>query len=185
VSFEDIKAKAKPREARARVILDGELLAEHAALDAQLQVGNESLGSIPELREVAQRIQQVERDIEASEDEFVFRSIGFTAWLELMAEHPPTPADRKIDPRVDHNPRTFPPAAIAASCVEPELSVDDAKWLMDNAPLSEWRKLWDACLTVNLGASDRPKSLTASAILRSNGTSSPTADRGESLAASS
>lgn len=185
MSFEDIKAKAKPREARARIILDGELLAEHAALDARLQIGNDSLGSPAELRDVAERIQQVERDVEASEDEFVFRSVGFTAWLELMAEHPPTPADRKADPRADHNVRTFPPSAIAASCIEPELTVDDAKWLMDNAPLSEWRKLWDACLTVNLGAYDRPKSLTASAILRSNGTSSPTAGQGESLAASS
>lgn len=186
MTFEDIKAKAKPREARARILLNGDLLEEHARLEAQL-VGadDDGLAQSPDRRAVAARILEVQRKIEEAEDEFAFRSVGTSAWYALMSKHPPTAEDKAINPRADHNARTFPPAAIASSCVEPELTADDAQWLMDHAPLSEWRKLWDACLDVNLGASDRPKSLIASALLRSNGTSSPTAGPEDSLAASS
>ena len=186
MSFEDIKAKAKPREGRARILLNGDLLEEHARLEASLvATADDSLAQPPDRRAIAQQILDVQHAIEEAEDEFVFRSIGTSAWYELMAKHPPSAADKAINPRADHNAQTFPPAAVAASCVEPELTVDDALWLFDNAPLSEWRKLWDAFLDVNLGAAERPKSLIASALLRSNGTSSPTAGPEESLAASS
>lgn len=182
MSIEDLRAKAKPRQAKARILADGSLRAQHAALEADLVAANHDGGgqlANPELRAIAEQLVDLEERIVAAEDEFTFQSIGTTAWYKLLGEHPP------VESGTDHNAITFPPAAIAASCVEPEITLDDAMWLRDTLDMGEWLRLWNACLLVNLGEAGRPKSQVASAILRLSAMSSPTAPPEESLGASS
>lgn len=186
--IDDLREKAKPRETTARILLDATMLAEHAHLEQQLvevvQQRGDGLGTAPSVAakeaELAAQLVALEAAIHDAEDEFVFRSIGSTKWIELQAANPPRPGDK-----VGYNPFTFPPAAVAASCASRDLGAADAAWLMANLDLSEWGKLWGACLEVNIGEDGRPKSQLASVLLRSNGTSSGTAAPGESLAASS
>lgn len=54
----------------------------------------------------------------------LFKALGSKAYDELIAEHPPTSADKK-DGGV-WNSETFPPALIAECSLEPRMSVEDA-----------------------------------------------------------
>lgn len=181
MGIDHLRAKAAPREARVRILMNAALEDEHAALEDQLRSQPDTLARGENAKALAAQLVALEERMTAEEDELLFRSVGTSAWLQLMAEHPPTEADKGLD----HNPRTFQPAAVAASCVDPEMSVEDAVWLMDTLPPAQWWQVWDVVLEVNRGASQRPKSLLASALLRSNGTSPTTSGPEGSLGASS
>jgi hypothetical protein len=127
----DILAQAENPEyvrvATARVLIRQDLLARHEELDAELQAAIASDGMhnrTPRAPALAAELEALEAEVEAAKVEFRFRSIGKRAWADLLAAHPPTREQKKADPRVDHNPDTFPAAAIAASCVDPVLTLD-------------------------------------------------------------
>lgn len=191
-TIEALLAKAKPREATARILLDQTLLNEYSELAAELDatVTQGALERPPHVAELAERVSQLESRIEAEKDPFLFRGIGNTKWMALLGQHPPTPQqlaamtpeERRI---VDHNPETFPLAAVAASLVDPELSLDDVKQLHAVVGVAQWQQLWSACLIANVGGNQDPKSLAAGLIRRRNGASATTAATEESLEASS
>jgi hypothetical protein len=141
-------------------------------------VSREIAGKVDELREAVVAAEAAVRD---AETEFVFESIGGQQWLDAVAQHPPTEADQRRG--LDHDPSTFPPIALALSCVEPGLSEDDGRWLKQNLDLAEWKKLWDACLEANRGVSSRPKSESATALRLWSALSSITAAPEASLEA--
>ena len=116
---------------------------------------------------------------------FRFAAIGRRAWADLVAEHAPTRDDIKADPRSEVNPRTFPTAAVAASCVDPGMTLDDATRLEAALNDAQWTVLWDACLAANLGGVADPKSLIAGSVLRASEQFAITAANGESPAISS
>lgn len=60
----------------------------------------------------------------------LFRAVGAQDYDRLLSEHPPT-AKQKLD-GATYNLDTFGPALIAAVCVEPELTYDEAKALWDS-----------------------------------------------------
>lgn len=163
----------KRRRVEARVLFDGTLIDQHAALDAALTRAirdeirhDDDDGSLTETSprfDLIDQINLLEARIATEEQLFVFEGIGESRWQILAAEHPPTPVDLDLGSPFD--PRTFPPAAIAATCVQCPagdiLDVDDAQWLFDSLDHAEWSKLWGACLLANMGQGDRPKSLIA------------------------
>ena len=61
-----------------------------------------------------------------------YQSIGAQAYDKLVSKHPPTP-EQRLD-GATFNIDTFAPALIAAVCVEPEMTVQDAKdiWNSDD-----------------------------------------------------
>jgi hypothetical protein len=54
---------------------------------------------------------------------FLFRSVGAKDWESLVAKHPPTGAQRADGQ--PFNTDTFPPALLAAVCVDPAISEED------------------------------------------------------------
>lgn len=87
---------------------------------------------------------------------FTFRSIGRKPWDDLVGEHPPTKdqvdkAKREGLGVPNVNQDSFPVAAIAASVVEPTLTVDDVKDMWDSPDWSdgELTILYQAALMVN------------------------------------
>jgi len=184
----------KKRRVEARVLFDGSLIAQHEALDAALIAAardsmrdDGALDSAPESVQLIEAINALEARIAAEEKLFVFEGIGQSRWQMLAAEHPASPDDRAIG--VPFNPMTFPPAAIAATCVEsPDgdmLTLDDALWLFDSLDQAEWSKLWSACLLANMGTGDRPKSLIATVAAITSAKRSTTAPRAASRSRSS
>lgn len=181
-------AEASPREVSARVLLRQDLAERHAALEREL--GRVAAEDLRENREplalgVAQEIEALEAEMEACKRTFTFRSIGHRKWADLIAKHPPTRAQLAANSRLDHNPERFPCAAIAATCVSPEMTEEQAFELEGHLTLAQWSILWVSCLEANTGGGDSPKSQAAGAILRASGGSARTAAAMASLGASS
>lgn len=165
------------------------LAKKHADLERLIQqaMGKSSgLAGDSELREMAEALQELERRIDEQSTVYTFRAVSRRRWRSLMAEHPPKKGHKEDG--LDFNPETFPPAAIAACSVSPKLTLEQAKALEDDDTLSagDFELLWSGVLAANLGVlADTPKSLIATAILRTNGASSTSAAPGASPAASS
>lgn len=170
----------QPRTSEARVTIRFDLVDEHERTEAKLALATTDA----ERRKLAEKIMALESEIEASEKVFTFRDIG-GRWLALVGEHPPTKDQLEADPKLDNNPETFPPAAIAESSVSPRLTVRQAERLREKLRLPEWQKIWAAALEANLGMVTAPKSLLAGAYLRRNGSSGRTRASKGSRAASS
>jgi hypothetical protein len=158
------------RISTARVLLRQDLGARHAALNAELQesITRDRLMNEPDRAPtIAAEIVALEAEMEASEVEFVFRSVGRKRWADMLAKHPPTRAQSQADKRTVFNPETFPIAAIAASCSTPE-GMDEAYAARLEASLSDaqFSALWNACVDANLGGGDIPKSPMAAGLTR-------------------
>lgn len=158
----------------------------HAELEVLLAEATRSAsGGLADdtVQRLAREIAALEDEIDQSSRTFVFRALSRRRWRALLADHPPRDEDRKGG--ADFNADTLPAAAIAACAVEPRISADEAVLLEDAINLAEFEKLWGAVLAANLGANDIPKSLIATAVLRTSAASSTTAALEDFLAASS
>lgn len=169
-TIDDLLAEIAPREKTVRILLRQDLLTEHARLDAEL-IKELKLDEIenrdPVGPDLARRLVEFEDEIEAAKRAFRFRAIGKKAWADLLALHPPTKDQKNANGRLDHNPETFPVAAIAASCAEPVLTVEQVAQLEQAMNLAQFELLWAGCLDVNVGGgADNPKSLVAGPIAR-------------------
>jgi hypothetical protein len=170
---------AHQREATAKILFRQDLVLRHAELDAELAAMREQFADqvlAPEaVHTKAAEVKALEDEMEAARVEFRFRALPYREWLDLLAKHPPTKEQVKARLGVDHNPETFPAAAIAASCVEPAMSEDQAHELERVLPLDQFSLLWGTCAIVNRGGDGLPKSQLAGMILRRNGASATTA----------
>lgn len=196
-TISDILAEAENpayvRVVTARVLLRQDLARRHAELEAKLQAAVErdvatAAGSLADpvtATDVAAELRALEAEMDAARAEFRFRSIGRRAWADLIAKHPPTKKQAQ-ELRVDHNPDTFPMAAMAASCVEPAGTDEDALRRLEAVMTdTQFTELWRACVDANVGGVDGPKSLLAGSIARASEQSASTAVNAGSLAASS
>lgn len=169
-TIDDLLAEVSARERTVKLLLRQEMLAEHARLDAELidvLTTDQNENRDPLGPALAERLVAFEAEIEAAKRSFRFRAVGKRAWADLLKEHPPTKDQRAANGRLDHNPETFPIAAIAASCVEPVLSVDDVAKLEAVLNLAQFDVLWGGCLDANVGGgTDNPKSIAAGPIAR-------------------
>lgn len=176
------------RVATARVLLRQDLVAKHAELSDELEAAIQRDATVNErdrAPDIAKQIEALDAEIAAAKIEFRFRSIGRRAWADLLAKHPPTKQQAK-EQRVDHNPLTFPLAAIAASCVLPEgIDLDAVKRLEASLTDAQFTALWRACIDANMGGTEDPKSLTAGLIRQVSERSGRTPASEGSLAASS
>jgi hypothetical protein len=74
---------------------------------------------------------------------------------------------------------------MAASAVEPTMTVETADGMNGRLNIAQWNRLWNAVLTANLGGGESPKSALATVVAQRLGRSSTTAPLEGSLAASS
>ncbi len=159
---------------------------EHEALVALLPtLLSDTIEDHPDRLVTAERIIEIEAEMEASTIEFRFRCIGHRAWADLLRAHAPTKEQLRQDRSLDHNPETFPDAAMAASCVEPAMSVEDVARLAASPliDVTAWSRLWNACIKANV-VDKNPKSLAAAGLIRHRSEESgPPPSTTESLAA--
>jgi len=174
-SIEDILKTAEDpayhRVSTARIAAVPQALRdEHAELDALLPtLTSETIDAHPKRAATAERLVEIEAELEAAMIEFRFRAVGHRAWADMLREHPPTEAQRKADRSADHNVETFPYAAMAASCIDPVMTVADVRRLEESAliDVKAWTELWSKCIDANV-VSAAPKSLAASILLASS-----------------
>jgi len=156
------KDPAKRRTAVASILLDGELVLRHQAADeAFREAMAETLDEISRpdhVKVLEDELRAVEAEIEAAKVDFRFRAVGSRVWFDLLAAHPPTKEQVKARPNLDHNPDTFMAAVMAESCVDPEMTVEDATELLGEVHPSQRDELWGTCVGLNRGDAGIPKS---------------------------
>lgn len=84
-------------------------------------------------------------------------------WLRLRTSHMPRDSHKEDQGRF--NAASFPPAAVAASMVDPEPTDDVIAWLEDNLSSGEWNRLALVIWNLNEGTRSVPKADQLSSIL--------------------
>lgn len=166
-NIDDIIGSAKLPEQTIRLCMRGDLVAEHADLDAQLKAMGDwepsSLAESDPRAELAERIAALEVEIAESETAFTFRALGRRKYRELLDANQGEPGTR-------FNPDTFPRALIAACCADPIVTPTDVDRLFDVLNEGAVETLFMAAFTVNEGLTRVPFSAAASAMTRKRAT---------------
>ena len=140
----------RTRPARTAVIyMDGaaaseaqQLREQYAAKVEQIAGGQTLADGATGLPELQAAIADADERAEATAVTFKFEALSRLALDELINAHPPE------DGRGNFDIETFPPALIAASCVEPELTEEDVLHLWGELSDGETAALWNAAWSV-------------------------------------
>lgn len=164
----EIIKRAKAPERVVDICLDGDLNAEHDILEQQLAIAQRAsaatMGGSSEQADLARRIQDVEERMQASVVQFRLRAITRAQMNKLFEEHPARDGKREA-----FNVETAPAALVAMSCVEPTMTLEQARELEAALGNGEFNKLSDAAWEVSSSGGSVPFSSTASVILRAPG----------------
>lgn len=98
-----------------------------------------------------------EAAVRANTTTYVMRSMGRTAYRELLDEHPPREEDHAAARKdtgletatSNWNDDTFPPALVLATCVEPVLSAEDVEEMFTSWNHAELLDIVAAAVAVN------------------------------------
>lgn len=171
--------KVAPPEETVSICVRGDLVADKEWAEKRL-VASRSRNPAPDIGDpeaveqarLAEEVQRLEEECAAASVTFRFRGLSRRAHSDLVAAHPPTDEQQRelaeLGLAATANSETFPPALVAASCIEPPgVTLAAATEAFEQWPGGTWSVLWRACLAANQGAADPgPKSAIASAVLR-------------------
>lgn len=167
-----LRARKKPRQQTVTLILDPDIeeqlvTARDERTEAQARA-DRTPGNSAAAADLAAANERVEQAEAAARDEsvtFVFKALGREAYEQMKDAHRPTKKQRDDYKAkglamgfaefqvgdLGYNLDTFPPALVAASCIEPEMTLDDAQALWDSDEFSsaELGDLFAAAMTVN------------------------------------
>ncbi|SFT31812.1 hypothetical protein [Streptomyces sp. ok210] len=166
--IKELLAKARPRERTIKLLLAGDIAGEIERLEDKLREVSEDwqpadLTEQHPGKAISAQIAKLREQARESEAEFKLRNIGDEAYSSLMAAHPATNENEGFDSV------TFPRALIAASCVDPAMTVDDVKALFEVITQGQIKELFDAAWDVHNSSGLVPFSLAGSALLAALG----------------
>ncbi len=187
-TWDKIEKQRKPVERSQRICMRNDLVNDKEQLEIELYEVREDerregamLDAEPLSLKLAQRIVDLEKQIDEANVTFTFAEIGTARWNEMLRDHPPT-KEQQADGHRGYNPETFPNAVMAASCVAPTGSTVEhferafAEWG------AQYNLLWETCLAANIRLHEgKGRSLLASQVLSSIGTGSEQRSELESL----
>ncbi|MCX5066901.1 hypothetical protein OOJ91_13700 [Micromonospora lupini] len=178
--FKTLLAGARLPEATVPVCLRGDLTAEFEDLERQLdQAQRETTASLEDVTAaagIAERMEQVRQDMLQHTYQFRLRAMPRPAWRAFIAQHPPRKDDEsgaivEQDRGVGVNTETFFDELVRRSVVDPELTEDEWKLLLDQALTDrQFDTLANAAWGLNRRDIDVPFSLAASRMTRSSAT---------------
>ncbi|WP_372672971.1 hypothetical protein [Amycolatopsis kentuckyensis] len=158
-------ASAKLPEKTVPLCVRGDLQAEWEDADRQLiavksQKSNTLAGN-PEETRLAERVKQLEKEMAESTIILRFRALKRTAWLELLAAHPPR-KDNAADKSMGINGPAFFAALIPLSLVSPALEPDDLAALLEVITDAQYAQIENTVWALNRNDISVPFSFTAS-----------------------
>lgn len=186
LNIDEVISRAKLPEKTVSLCLRGDLQAEWEDLERQLKAeqentADESLGGNPKVRELADRMAALGKEMAESEVVFRFRGLGAKVYSDLMLKHKAEEGVETPD-GVDWN--TWPTALIAACATDPVMTLKQAEELAETVSNRQWDDLYMAAIATNRDAISVPFSYAASAIRASTGPNSkppaPGASQGQS-----
>jgi hypothetical protein len=131
-TWAEIQAAKKPNTQSVVIVLDpepGQRLSKArirlAEAEARIELDKNDKEAKTAVRDAKAAIADAEAEQRAASTEFVFSSPGLAAYEALLDQHGPSPkqvttAEEAKQPRPDWDKDTFPPALVAACCVQPE-----------------------------------------------------------------
>lgn len=163
----EILKKAKAPERVVELCLNADLAAEHDELNRRLQELQRStalsMADTGKTAELAQQIRDLEERMQASVVTFRMRGMSAYKRLEWLEAHPPREGKQEA-----FNVVTGMSALIAACCVDPQMTEDDAQHLIEVLGTGQTDKLFAAAWEATNGDGAVPFSLAASVTLRSS-----------------
>lgn len=159
-TFDHLMSVKKPITQRDFFGCPEELLDELANARRALEGAKLRGHKEPELLAAAQARANAAREaVRDNSVEVVMRSIGRARWAALLDEYPPTDAQTAQARKqsgdqnaiLEFDIDRFPPVAIAASSVQPEMTLEQAQalWASDDWNEAECARLLQMALTVN------------------------------------
>lgn len=147
-AIEDLLKQVKPATASVRVCLRGDLLGDLDLVNDDLEQYDgwePSSMSDPDPRtDLKARKAELEAQMRAESAVFRFKAIGDKAWSDLLAAHPPREGKEEEE---NWDATTFPTALLAASAVEPAMTIEQAGQLMDGLTLNQRNTLFGASMS--------------------------------------
>lgn len=149
--------KRKPTEIRELIPLDSDAVSTYEDTFAQQRMV-ELTGTDEEKVRLRRRVEAAKARLDETSVEVVFRSIGDKAYERLRLQYPPTEeqvaeAKAKLGAMgayaVEFDRDSFAPALIAASAIEPKMSMVEVEALRDSWSRGEFEALFQAALRAN------------------------------------
>ena len=158
----EVLKRANTPEEFVDVCLDANLRAQHRSMEKQLQEAHRETGKSGDARrrELAEQIRDLEGRMQAATVTFHIRGLSAYDRDEWLAAHPPREGKQEA-----FNPVAGEPALVAACCVDPQMSAEDAAELRKKLG-GDWDRLAKAAWDASTEGSSVPFSFIASAVLR-------------------
>jgi hypothetical protein len=165
IDFEELLAKKRPTTVDVALALDADVAEAHATALAAYEVAKAVSVDNPDQKSAAAALRDAEaalEDAEAAAAEsvvtFRFQGLGRSNWDALVDEHPAT-REQKDKARKDNasvpvwNEDTFAPALVAACCIDPVMSYEQAQqlWKSGEWNWAELRDLFNAAYNASRG----------------------------------
>lgn len=157
----EILKRAKPPERFEDICLDSSLAPRHADLQRQLEDPATVAEGAEKRRELADEIHEVEGKMRAETVRFHLR--GMTAFQrdEWLEANPPREGKQE-----GFNPVTGEPALVAACCLDPQMTAEQATELRSSIGAGDWERLAKAAWEASTQESSVPFSFLASVVRR-------------------
>lgn len=167
LNIDDLIGRVKMPVRSVTICTDGDLQAEHDELTEQLELVRRRepgrMGETAEGKELAERIGEVEEAMRASEHTFKFKGLNKNALNVLYKRFPPA---KDKNQTWDIEAGAF--ALLAAAAVEPAMTEDQAKALIDALSYGQVDKLVGCAWVATTGSSSVPLSARASELRGKN-----------------
>lgn len=174
-SIDEILAVTKRPEDVEEVCLRGDLVAEYERLERQLRTASKtavSLGEPSPARVIAGQMEALRAQMVEFTEPFWFRALPPRGWSDLSAQEPDsvtdetTPEQKKVLRDAWH---AWACEIIAASCYEPQMTVEQATALADSLSNGQLVRLFNKAYMVNAGRTSVPFSDAAFELLQDSG----------------
>lgn len=186
----ELLAAIQPKrlEESTEIVLAGDLLAQWETAQAELEASRDkdmsgnrlADGLSAKTRKLAQKVADLEKQIEAQAIKITFRAMMPAQWRALCDTHPPRKGD-KLDAYAGYNRDAVLDDAVRDCMIDPvfvDCSEADCThetcgtWqrFVSVVPPGEWEELKNTVNSANRGVVDAPKSELASRILRRHAT---------------
>jgi len=152
----------KPRTKTVTIYQRGDLVDEHAHLEAELARAA-AAGEEAEAKATLERLLAVEAELGGSGRTFDIEACSHDEWYRLMAAHPPTEAERQADPESAVG-ADFQAHAIAACARRPALTETQVRRMRAALRPDDFDRLWLAAIESVKGQVEAPKSELATAV---------------------
>jgi hypothetical protein len=174
MDFNSMLADAKLPERTVNICLRGDLVADYEALQVELvklhgQASDSLAGN--GAASVAERMDQLAAQMQEHTYLFRLRAMPRHAWRTLVNAHPPREKDDKVVPEdmiSGVNRETFFEPMVRASIIDPDLTDESWKRLLDALTDRQFEDLVSAAWDLNQGKVDVPFLRAASLIRRSS-----------------